>query len=327
MVDVARCAGVSLKTVSRVVNGEPGVREETTAAVQAAIDALAFRRNEAASNLRRGYSTSSLGLVLMDVANPFFSNLARAVEEVAFQHQFLVLSGSSDQDDERERKLALSLCSRRVDGLVIAPSGPDQSYLQPEIEAGTPVVFVDRPGSGVEADAVLVDNARATQEAVAHLAAHGHRRIAFLGDHPALYTTAERRRGYSEGLRALGLPQDPTLVAMGTQNMESILAVLEKLRTAHPPATALISGNNRVSLLVLRALAGKPWKPALVGFDDLELADLLQPALTVIEQDSAALGRQAAELLFSRLDGDDGPPRRIVLPTRLIPRGSGERSP
>jgi LacI family transcriptional regulator len=327
MVDVARCAGVSLKTVSRVVNGEPGVREETTAAVQAAIDALAFRRNEAASNLRRGYSTSSLGLVLMDVANPFFSNLARAVEEVAFQHQFLVLSGSSDQDDERERKLALSLCSRRVDGLVIAPSGPDQSYLQPEIEAGTPVVFVDRPGSGVEADAVLVENARATQEAVAHLAAHGHRRIAFLGDHPALYTTMERRRGYGEGLRRLGLPQDPALVSMGTQNLESILAALEKLRTAHPPATALIAGNNRVSLLVLRALAGKPWKPALVGFDDLELADLLQPALTVIEQDSAALGRQAAELLFSRLEGDDGPPRRIVLPTRLIPRGSGERSP
>jgi LacI family transcriptional regulator len=137
----------------------------------------------------------------------------------------------------------------------------------------------------------------------------------------------ERRRGYLDGLKDLGTPSDPALVAMGAHTPESIRAVLERLRTANPPATALITGNNRVSLLVLRALAAMPWKPALVGFDDLELADLLQPALTVIEQDSAALGRRAAELLFSRIDGDRSPPQRIVLPTRLIPRGSGERGP
>src|SRR6266545_3745421 len=182
MVDVAARAGVSLKTVSRVVNGEPRVAGPTTARVQAAIDELGFRRHEGASHLRRGSTTASLGLVLMDVADPFYSTLARAVEEVALRHRFLVLAGSSDEDVARERDLALALCARRVDGLLVVPSGDDQAYLEPEMAAGTPVVFVDRPAAGVRADAVLVDNAGGVRAAVAHLVAHGHRRIGFLGD-------------------------------------------------------------------------------------------------------------------------------------------------
>jgi LacI family transcriptional regulator len=324
MVDVARRARVSLKTVSRVVNGEPGVATATVERVRAAIDALSFRRHEGAAHLRRGSTTASLGVVLMDVADPFYSALTRAVEEVAIGHGFLVFAGSSDEDVVRERQLALALCARRVDGLLVVPAGTDQRYLHAEVSAGTPVVFVDRPGVGVSADAVLVDNAGGVRAAVEHLAAHGHRRIGFLGDNPAIYTARERLRGFGLGMAGIGRGH-ARLVAMGPHTPQSVRAALDQFRSEHHPATALVTGNNRITVLVLRALATmRGWRPALVGFDDLELADLLRPSLTVIEQDASELGRIAAELLFSRITGDRRPIQRVVLPTRLVPRGSGE---
>lgn len=328
MVDVAARARVSLKTVSRVVNGEPRVAGDTTARVLAAIEALGFRRHEGASHLRRGSTTASLGLVLMDVGDPFYSTLTRAVEEVAVQRRFVVLAGSSDESPARERDLSLALCARRVDGLIVVPTEGDHSYLAAEVAAGTPVVFVDRPADGLKADAVLVDSAGGVRAAVAHLSAHGHRRIAFLGDAPVIFTARERLRGYREGLSALRRAFDPTLVAMGPHDPDTIRAALARFRAGRRPVTAIVTGNNRITLLVLRGLASaRRWHPALIGFDDLELADLLQPGLTVIEQDAAALGRTAAELLFARLDGDRRPAQRVVLPTRLIARGSGELPP
>src|SRR5215468_10083142 len=209
MVDVARRARVSLKTVSRVVNRESGVAPRTTERVRAAIEALSFRRHDGAAHLRSGSTTASLGIVLMDVADPFYSVLTRAVEEVAIGHGFLVFAGSSDEDPGRERQLALALCARRVDGLLVVPAGTDQRYLRAEIAAGTPVVFVDRPGVGVAADAVLVDNAGGVRTAVEHLASHGHHRIGFLGDNPAIYTARERLRGFALGLAAIKRAHDP----------------------------------------------------------------------------------------------------------------------
>jgi LacI family transcriptional regulator len=325
MIDVARRARVSLKTVSRVVNGEPGVATDTTERVRASIEELSFRRHDGAAHLRRGSTTASLGVVLMDLANPFYSVLTRAVEEVAVTRGFLVFAGSSDEDATRERQLALALCARRVDGLLVVPAGTDQRYLRAEVSAGTSVVFVDRPGVGLSADAVLVDNAGGVRAAVEHLAAHGHRRIAFLGDNPAIYTARERLRGFGQGLVAIGLPADARLVEMGPHTPESVRAALTRFRSERHPATALVTGNNRITVLALRALATMHgWRPALIGFDDLELADLLRPSLTVIAQDASELGRIAAELLFARIAGDRRPIQRVVVPTRLVPRGSGE---
>ncbi len=326
MVDVARRARVSLKTVSRVVNRESGVAAGTTERVRAAIEALSFRRHDGAAHLRSGSTTASLGVVLMDVADPFYSALTRAVEEVAIAHGFLVFAGSSDEDVVRERQLALALCARRVDGLLVVPAGTDQRYLGAELQAGTPVVFVDRPGVGVSADAVLVDNAGGVRAAVEHLAAYGHDRIAFLGDNPAIYTARERLRGFALGMAQLRSADHERLVEMGPHTPESVRAALTRFRAERHPATALITGNNRITVLALRALATmRGFSPALIGFDDLELADLLRPSLTVIEQDASALGRIAAELLFSRIADDRRPIQRVVLPTRLIARGSGER--
>ncbi|MEU5693670.1 LacI family DNA-binding transcriptional regulator [Actinosynnema sp. NPDC020468] len=322
MNDVARLAGVSIKTVSRVVNDEAGVHPATAERVLAAIDQLGFRRNLSARNLRRGSSTGTIGLVLEDVANPFYSGVTRAVEEISRLRGRQVITGSSDEEPARERELALEFCSRRVDGLLIVPAGVQHGYLLPEMRAGTPVVFLDRPAGDVAADTVLVDNVGGAAEAVRHLAAHGHRRIAFLGDRPRIFTAAERLRGYREGCLRAGLEPRDDLVVMGPHDERSVAGVLRRLEGL---ATAVVTGNNRITVHVLRALAGssRP-RPALVGFDDFELADLLSPPVTVLAHDASALGKAGADLLYARLDGDVAPPRRVVLPVRLVARGSGE---
>ncbi|WP_262704599.1 MULTISPECIES: LacI family DNA-binding transcriptional regulator [Streptomyces] len=329
MKDVAARAGVGLKTVSRVVNGEPGVTPDTERRVQEAITALGFRRNDSARILRKG-RTASIGLVLEDLADPFYGPLSRAVEEVARAHGALLINGSSAEDPEREQELVLALCARRVDGLVIIPAGHDHRYLAPEMAAGIATVFVDRPAGRIDADAVLADSFGGSHDAVAHLIAHGHRRIGFLGDLPGIHTAAERLRGYHAAMSEAGLPIHDAWVSLGPTDPERVRAAATAMLDATEPVTALFAGNNRVTVTVVRVLAERPAPAtpvALIGFDDFELADLLSPGITVIAQDSAQLGRTAADLLFRRLDGAGGDPRRLVLPTRLIPRGSGELPP
>lgn len=326
MKDVAARAGVGLKTVSRVVNGEPGVTPDTERRVKEAITALGFRRNDSARILRKG-RTASVGLVLEDLADPFYGPLSRAVEEVARAHGALLINGSSAEDPEREQELVLALCARRVDGLVVIPAGRDHRYLAPEIAAGVATVFVDRPAGRIDADAVLSDSFGGARDGVAHLIAHGHRRIGFLGDQPGIHTAEERLRGYRTAMAEAGLPVDDAWVSLGPTDPERVRAAAIEMLDAPEPVTALFAGNNRVTVTVVRVLAGRPRPVALVGFDDFELADLLSPGITVIAQDSAQLGRTAADLLFRRLDGAGGEPRRVVLPTRLIARGSGELPP
>ncbi|MFE0145868.1 LacI family DNA-binding transcriptional regulator [Nonomuraea sp. NPDC059007] len=322
MKDVASAAGVALKTVSRVVNGEPGVNPATAERVRAAIDALGYSRNESARVLRQG-RTSTVGLVIEDISDPFYSGLGRAVEQVAIAHGCLLLSGSSGENPERERELVRTFCARRVDGLIVVPAGDDHSYLRPELDAGTPAVFVDRPpGPEIDVDTVLCDNEGGARLAVAHLRKAGHRRIAFLGDSPSIFTAAERLKGYRA---ALGGSSDPALVSMRAPDLAGTVADLERMLGLPDPPTALFTGNGRLTVTTLRALRGRPL--ALVGFDDFELADLLTPGVTVVAQDPAGLGRVASELLFRRLAGDRGPAQHLQLPVRLIARGSGEQAP
>ncbi|RZQ59572.1 LacI family DNA-binding transcriptional regulator [Amycolatopsis suaedae] len=327
MSDVARLAGVSIKTVSRVVNDEPAVHPDTAERVMAAIEQLGFRRNLGARNLRRGSTTGTIGLVVEDVGNPFYSELNRAIERIASSHDRQVLTGSSDEDRDRERELALEFCSRRVDGLLIVPAGMQHGYLVPEMRAGTPVVFIDRPAGDIVADTVLVDNIGGTVEAVTHLAAHGHRRIAFLGDNVEIYTAGERLRGFREGCARAGIRYDEGLVVMRTPTEEGVGDAVRRLMAGAEPPTAVVAGNNRVTVHLLRALAHAPRRPALVGFDDFELADLLDPPVTVVAHDVGGLGEAAANLLFARIQGDQSAPRKVVLPVRLVPRGSGEVAP
>ena len=237
--------------------------------------------------------------------------------------------GSSDEDPARERELAEAFLARRVDGLIVVPAGSDHSYLRPERDAGVALVFVDRPPAFIDADCVLSDNAGGGYAATAHLIARGHRRIAFLGDQEQIYTAAERLRGHREALFAHGVPHDPALVRMGLHDSGSAAAAVEDMLGAEDPPTAVFSAQNLITIGAierLRALDAHH-RVALVGFDDLTLADAVEPGLTVVAQDPHALGRLTAELLFARLDGDGGPTRRTEVPTRLIERGSGEIAP
>jgi LacI family transcriptional regulator len=327
MSDVARLAGVSIKTVSRVVNDEPAVHPDTAERVMAAIEQLGFRRNLGARNLRRGSTTGTIGLIVEDVGNPFYSELNRAVERIATSFGRQVLTGSSEENSDRERELVLEFCARRVDGILVVPAGLQHGYLVPEMRAGTPVVFIDRPAGDIVADTVLVDNLGGTVEAVTHLAKHGHRRIAFLGDSADIFTAAERLRGFREGCVRNGISYDESLVSMRTPTQDYIGDAVKRLLHGPDAATAVIAGNNRIAVHVLRALAHAERRPALVGFDDFELADLLDPPVTVIAHDVSALGHAAAELLFARVQGDQSPPRKVVLPVHLVARGSGEAAP
>ncbi|MGW1432273.1 LacI family DNA-binding transcriptional regulator [Streptomyces sp. NPDC002431] len=324
MKDVAARAGVGLKTVSRVVNSEPGVTSDTERRVQEAIEALGFRRNDSARVLRKG-RTASIGLVLEDLADPFYGPLSRAVEEVARAHGALLINGSSAEDPEREQELVLALCARRVDGLIVIPAGDDHRYLEPEIRAGVATVFVDRPAGLIDADTVLCDSFGGAREGVAHLIAHGHRRIGFIGDQPHIHTAAERLRGYRAALAEAGTEAGDAWVSLGPTDPARVRDAAERMLSGPEPVTAIFAGNNRVTVTVVRVLAELERRVALVGFDDIELADLL--GITVVSQDAAAAGRTAAEHLFRRLDGAGHAPARVELPTRLVPRGSGELPP
>jgi LacI family transcriptional regulator len=228
---------------------------------------------------------------------------------------------------DRERELALEFCALRVDGILVVPAGMQHGYLVPEMRAGTPVVFIDRPAGDIVADTVLVDNIGGTVEAVMHLVTQGHRRIAFLADSVGIFTAGERLRGFREGCARAGISYDERLVVMRTPTPANVADAVTMLLSGPDPATAVIAGNNRVAVHLLRALAHAERRPAMISFDDFELADLLDPPVTVIANDVSALGRAAAELLFARIQGDQSTPRKVVLPVHLVARGSGEATP
>jgi LacI family transcriptional regulator len=330
MRDVAALAKVSLKTVSRVVNGESGVSPALARRVQAASERLNYRHNLTASSLRRSDGRSAtIGVVLEDVANPFASALHRSIEDVAVKRGVLVLAGSSDEDEERERKLVSAFASRRVDGLIIQPCSHDHSYLLAERRAGTAIVFVDRPPAFFDADTVLTDNAAGVRRGIRHLLGHGHRRIGYLGDMHTIATAAERHRGYVDELAGQKVVLDERLVRLDLRGIEkSEAAAIELLKLSQPP-TALFTGQNLITIGAFRALRrmGLHRQVALIGFDDILLADLLEPGITVIAQDPAAIGRAAAQVLFRRLDGDRSPSEHQIVLTKLIARGSGEIAP
>ncbi len=330
MREVAAAARVSIKTVSRVVNGERGVTPRLSERVAAAVERVGYRHNLTASSLRRTDGRSaSIGVVLEDVANPFSSALHRSIQDVAVARGVLVFAGSSDEDENRERELVAAFTSRRVDGLIILPASRDHSYLLQERRAGTAIVFVDRPPGFFDADTVLADNTKGVRVGIRHLVSHGHRRIGYLGDLHTIATAADRHRGYAEETAEQKLDADDRLVRLDVRGTEDAEAAVGDLFKMEEPPTALFTGQNLITIGACRALRRLKLhqRIALVGFDDILLADLLEPGITVIAQDPAAIGRIAAELLFRRLDGDPSPSEHHVVPTRMITRGSGEIRP
>ncbi|MGW2420686.1 LacI family DNA-binding transcriptional regulator [Streptomyces sp. NPDC001709] len=327
LADVAREVGVSAKTVSRVLNEDGPASAQTREQVLAAVAKLGFQPNLMARNIRVGGPDTTIGLVIPDLANPFFGAVARAIEDTVRERGLTLLMGSSADDPDRERALTDKFLARRVSILMIVPSvGADHSHLKSHRTAGLPVVFLDRPGAGLSADSIVSSNRAGAHDGVAHLIAHGHRRIGFVGDLPLkLYTRRERLAGYRTALQEADLPYDRALVTNAHDQQGAATATSQLLGLADPP-TALFAGNNIVALGIVAELARSKRKDiAVVAFDDVPLAEALEPALTVVAQDPEEIGREAAAIALARLDGDRSRARTITVPTRLIVRGSGEQ--
>ncbi|MEV0197733.1 LacI family DNA-binding transcriptional regulator [Nonomuraea sp. NPDC050691] len=322
MEDVARQAGVSLKTVSRVVNQEPHVSPVLQRRVQEAISALGFRRNEAAARLARGATMLTIGLIMENISNEFYSRLAKSVEASAADHEALVVFGSYEERPERERMLVESMYARGVDSLIIVPSAADHGWLAEH--GGLTTVFVDRVPRGMEqADVVLLDDVRGGRMATEHLLARGHRRIALISDDEAFSSVHDRARGYRAALREAGAEVDESLVVRGVFDPWRAGHEVARLLALDDPPTAFFATNNRAAIGIIQALRERPERPAYVGFDDFALADVFNPGVTVVRYDVTRLGRSAVDLLLS----PSGTARRVKVPVELVARGSGERPP
>jgi LacI family transcriptional regulator len=328
MRDVAAAAGVSVMTVSRLLSGGGAVAPATAARVERAIAELGYRRNDLARHLRqKGQVSRTVGLVVDDLGNPFYSALARAVEDAAYLRSYLVLVGSTNDDPYRERELVNAFTARQVDGLILVPTSGNQAFLSAQRATGTPMVCADRSVKGLDVDTVTVDNREAATRAVAHLIGYGHRRIAYLGDQRDIWTLRERYAGYRDTLAAAGIPLEPGMVCHGLRSRTEAAAATERLMRLSDPPTAVFASNDLITMGTVDGLGAAAGRVALVGFDDFPLADKLSPAVTVVSQDPATIGASAAQLLFSRIEGNDGPARRVMLLTRFVPRGSGEIRP
>jgi LacI family transcriptional regulator len=322
--DVAEAAGVSLRTASRVLNDDHRVAADTRRRVQDAMRDLRFQPDAMARSLRAG-TDATIGLIVESVADPFFSALTEAVESAIAVDGKSVLVASTHRDSGAERRIVERMLQRRVSGLLISPTGDDHSWLA-DVQA--PVVFVDRAAEGLEADLVGIDDHLAAVEAVRHLIAHGHRRIAYVGDTPAITTAAARLAGYRDALTSSGLKVTEQLIRADCATAPAAAAATAALLELENPPTAIFSAGTRCSLGVVPTLHARGRSDiALVGFGDFAMADTLRPAITVIDHSAAEVGHAAAARLIARIADPALGVEHLQLPVRLIERGSGEQRP
>ena len=326
--DVAREAGVSTKTVSRVTNGDDYVAAETAERVRRAIERLGYRANPLARSLRKGRD-EAVAIIIESIADVFFSFMVDAVEKVARDAGLFLIVASAGRTADEERAVVNGPVSRSVRGLMIVPSHLEYGEEHFPIGlGGVPVVFVDRPPHGLAADAVVIDNEATARHAAEHLIVHGHRRIAFVGTDLDEAPVKLRLAGYRRALAAHGMAYDPALVTCHRHWMPLDEPLLAGALALSDPPTAVLSGNTVSSVAVVRELhPAKRTDVAFVSFDDFPMADALDPPVTVARQDPALMGRRAFELLFERIDGKKTKARKVVLPTTFIERGSGEIRP
>jgi len=322
MRQVAERAGVSAKSVSRVINNDRYVSADVRRRVEQAVAELSYVPNELARTFRSGRD-AAIGVAIPDLSDPFFARLTREIEQIARSRGLAVLITSLGQDGAEEQSRVEALLRRQLNGLVTTPVSADQSYLKPWQDR-IAIVFIDRPPAGIVADSVVEDDHGGAYAATRHLIGHGHRRIAFIGDSIATATTARRFKGYRHALRDAGVTPDPSLIRFGpTTGREAGTAAVDLLNADLPP-TALFSSNAWSTIGIIPALqiAGYRSVP-LVSFGDFPLAEAIRPAPTVVDQDPASVGRAAATRLFERIEHPHRRlKRQIVLPVPLIARAS-----
>ncbi len=332
MKEVAQEASVSLGTVSHVITGTVPVSRKRQERVWAAIQKLGYHPNHVARSLRLR-RTRMLGLVISDITNPFFSQMVRGAEDAALERNYLILTFNTDDRVEREKQVLSVLRSRRVDGilLVVAPGVECPFHIAETINAGTPLVCLDRVPPGLRVDSVSVDNAAGAREGVRHLLGLGHRRIGIITGSLALQTAQQRLRGYKEALAEANVEVRPEWIREGDFHTESGYRQGRELLMGGDRPTALFISNGLMAIGVLKALAelrlSCPHHVALMAFDDLPLTEVFKPHLTAVAQPAYAIGYRGAQLLIQRIEGDirGRTPLAIQLPTELRIRESTAR--
>ena len=328
MSDVAKLAGVSVMTVSRVLSDHPSVSDRAREKVLAAVADLRYQPNELARSLREKRSRQ-IGILLPYLYDPFFAACAHAVSTVAQQHSYSVVLSTSNEDPKAEFDEANRMLRRNIEGLVVIPArlGKSRSLLLNREFGNLPIVTLDRPIEGSRFDALVVENERGARTGTEHLIHLGHKRIAFLGLSRDLYTMRMRERGYRKRMQSSGLlPQAIEL----SEDLERTRATIQQMLSVKTRPTAIFCANNLLTRHVLHSLQTMKIYPpetlALVGFDDFDTADLLRPGITTVRQPVEALGRTAAEMLFERLTAGpsaaERPAKQIVLPVDFVIRGS-----
>ena len=323
--DVARRAGVSSATVSRVLAGKPHVRPELRERVWKAVEELGYQPNRVARSLRAQQS-KIIGLIISDIQNPFFTSVVRAVEDAAYERGFSVFLCNSDEDPEKEHMYLDLMRAENVAGIIASPTRETADSFQGVLDDAIPVVEIDRRTPSVETDTVLVNNTEAAYNLVSHLIADGHRRIGAVVGVSDATTGRERMEGYVQALTTHGIEVSPDLtIQVLPKEREGYEATQKLLGLPHPP-TAIFTGNNLLTIGALKAIQARnltiPDDVALTGFDEMRWTSLIRPGLTVIEQPTYELGRTAAELLLKRLEDPSRSTREVILKGKLLVRQS-----
>lgn len=324
--DVARRAGVSVATVSRVVNSSAHrVSPRTHRRVMTAVAELGYHANVIAQGLKKR-TTRTVALIVPDISNPFFPAIARGIEDIARLRGYAVLLCNTYEDLARENAYLQLLRKRWVDGLIFATVGSNTEHLRALRRERMPVVLIARDVEGVSIDAVLVDNFRGGVEATTHLLRLGHRQVVHIGGPPSLHVAAERRRGYLEALAAAGIPARPAHIAEGDFTAEGGRRAINLLLERRVEFTAVVAANDLMAIGAMEALrtAGRriPEDVAVVGFDDITFASLVSPALTTVAQPKYRMGQMAMERLFELMAGEASRSRQTVLVPQLVVRES-----
>jgi LacI family transcriptional regulator len=324
--DVARAAGVSRQTVSRAINNRGEISPETRARVLSIAEEMGYRP----SGIARGLATQrtrTIGLVVPDNANPFFSEVARGAEHVAYAEGYNVFLCNTDEDQQRERAVLQSLEEKRVDGLVLCSSRLPEDELRAIVAHHPAVVLVNRRLGSDDVGMVLIDDEMGGRMATQHLLQAGHRAVGFLAGPPASHSGQQRAKGYRAALVAAGLPDDPDQIRHCPPMVEGGREAARELLIARPELTALFCFNDLVAVGALQACAdlgrAVPDDIAIVGFDDIPLAALVTPSLSTCHVSRHNLGAQAMHLLLNRISGRlDEECKEIVLRPELVVRDS-----
>ncbi|RAV18780.1 LacI family DNA-binding transcriptional regulator [Paenibacillus contaminans] len=328
--DIAKLANVSAMTVSRVINNTGKISDKTRAKVKKVMEELHYVPNSMARSLVL-QETKMLSLLITDITNPFYTTLARGAEDAAMKRGYKLLFSNSDEDVAKESEYVDMVLSTRVDGVLFAPAGDDSlSHLEKLRKHGIPFVLIDREVPGMESDTVLGDSKEGARKLVEHLIGLGHRRIALLNGSLDVSTARHRYTGYKEALKLSDIPFDDELIAESAYSRSSpnrTIEAIERLLQLPERPTALFAANNFLAIEAIRAMRDRgirvPDDMSVVCFDDLDLASVIDPFLTVAAQPAYQFGTIGVQLLLDRIQETDGAEwRKIILPSEMIVRKS-----